>query len=145
MFLPGESFFSAALTADPLLIEVGANQRVILATPTTLIALLKAVSYGWRQERLAADAEKIGGLGKELYERLAGLADHFVGVGASLRAAVEKYNSAVGTLESRVLVSARKFKELPIAASDKDIKIPIQLDTIPREFQAPELAEAPGD
>jgi DNA recombination protein RmuC len=145
MFLPGESFFSAALTADPLLIEVGANQRVILATPTTLIALLKAVSYGWRQERLAADAEKIGGLGKELYERLAGLAEHFVGVGASLRAAVEKYNSAVGTLESRVLVSARKFKELPIAASDKDIKIPIQLDTIPREFQAPELAEAPGD
>ena len=145
MFLPGESFFSAALTADPLLIEAGANQRVILATPTTLIALLKAVSYGWRQERLAADAEKIGSLGKELYERLAGLAEHFVGIGASLRAAVEKYNSAVGTLESRVLVSARKFKELPIAASDKEIKMPIQLDTIPRELQAPELAKAPGD
>jgi DNA recombination protein RmuC len=145
MFLPGESFFSAALAGDPLLIEAGANQRVILATPTTLIALLKAVAYGWRQERLAEDAERIGSLGKELYERMAGLADHFVGIGGALRTAVDKYNSAVGALESRVLVSARRFKDLPITASDKEIKPALPVDTIPRELQAPEFAPPPGD
>lgn len=139
MFLPGESFYSAALQADPALIEGNASQRVILATPTTLIALLKAVAYGWRQERLAEDAEKIGNLGKELYERISTLGGHFAGVGSSLRSAVEKYNEAAGALESRVLVSARRFKDLPITPSDKNIIIANQIDTSSRQLQSPEL------
>jgi DNA recombination protein RmuC len=141
MFLPGESFYSAALEADPSLIEGGVNQRVILATPTTLIALLKAVAYGWRQERLAEDAEKIGNLGKELYERVCTLGGHFLSLGSSLRTAVEKYNDAVGTLESRVLVSARRFKDMPITATDKEIKPTNQIETIPRHLQTPELSD----
>jgi DNA recombination protein RmuC len=144
MFLPGESFYSAALDADPLLIEAGANQRVILATPTTLIALLKAVAFGWRQEKLASDAEKIGNLGKELYERISRMADHFSAVGSSLRNAVDKYNEAIGTLEARVLVSARRFKEMPISATDKEIKANSQLDIVPRRLQASEMLP-PGD
>jgi DNA recombination protein RmuC len=144
MFLPGESFYSAALNADPLLIEAGVNQRVILATPTTLIALLKAVAYGWRHERLAEDAEKIATLGKELYERVGKVAEHFVGLGSSLRTTVERYNDTLGALESRVLVSARRFKELPVAATDKEIKPTSPLEIIPRQIQAPEM-QTPGD
>ena len=144
MFLPGESFYSAALEADPALIEGNSSQRVIIATPTTLIALLKAVAYGWRQERLAEDAEKIGTLGKELYERISILGTHFSGLGTSLRTAVEKYNDAAGTLETRVLVSARRFKELPITSTDKEIVTPNLIDTIPRHLQSPEL-NAPND
>jgi DNA recombination protein RmuC len=139
LFLPGESFYSAALEADPSLIEGAINQRVILATPTTLIALLKAVSYGWRQERLAEDAEKIGNLGKELYERVCTLGAHFLSLGSSLRTAVDRYNDAVGTLESRVLISARRFKDMPITASDREIKPMSQIETIPRQLQTPEL------
>jgi DNA recombination protein RmuC len=139
MFLPGESFYSAALEADPSLIETGAGQRVILATPTTLIALLKAVSYGWRQERLAEDADKIGRLGKELYERVCTMGTHFLNVGASLGKAVEKYNEAVGALESRVLVSARRFKDMPIQASDKEIESNRPIEVSPRQLQVPEF------
>jgi DNA recombination protein RmuC len=144
MFLPGESFYSAALEADPALIEGNSSQRVIIATPTTLIALLKAVAYGWRQERLAEDAEKIGTLGKELYERISILGTHFAGLGTSLRAAVEKYNDAAGTLETRVLVSARRFKEMPITPTDKEIVVPNLIDTIPRHLQSPELSAPSG-
>ena len=133
LFLPGETFFSAALEQDPSLIEQGVSQRVILATPTTLIALLRAVAYGWRQEQLAENAQRISELGKELYDRLASTAAAMGGLGATLRSCVEKYNRAIGTLESRVLPAARRFKELGVSA--KEQIAPLEpLDSIPREI-----------
>ena len=144
MFLPGESFFSAALEHDPGLIEKGVNQQVIVASPTTLIALLKAVAYGWQQDVMTRNAQQISALGKELHERLRTLASHFEAVGKGLDRAVEAYNKAVGSLEGRVLVSARKFSELGAPVSD-DIPELEPIDTTARTLQLDWREEAPED
>ncbi len=130
-FLPGEAFFSAALEHDAGLIEHGVNQRVILATPTTLIALLKAIAYGWRQEQVAENAKEISELGSEIHERLRVFLDHFSKVGASLDHAVEAYNKASGTLESRILVTARRIKEKG-ATSAPDLGSPEMIERVSR-------------
>ncbi|MBM4054381.1 MAG: DNA recombination protein RmuC [Planctomycetes bacterium] len=121
LFLPGETFFSVASEQYPALIEEGVQQRVILATPTTLIALLRAVHYGWRQEQLAENSQRISDLGQELHERIATMAEHLTRMGNSLGKAVESFNSAVASFEGRVLPSARKFKTLG-AGSKKEIE-----------------------
>ncbi len=135
LFLPAETFFSAALEFDPSLIETGAEQNVILATPTTLIALLKAVAYGWKQENLSLHVEKLHELGTDLYKRLADMGSHFSKMGRGLSTAVEAYNKGVGSLESRVLVTARKFKDLGINPSQIDIDEIENVEKIPRELQ----------
>jgi DNA recombination protein RmuC len=141
MFLPGETFFAAALEQDPSLIERGVDAGVIVASPTTLIALLRAVYYGWRQEALTENARKISELGRELYDRLRVLGGHVDRVGDSLDRAVKAYNEAVSSLESRVLVSARRFTELGVAAKGEvDVLEPVT--TVRKALRAPELLPA---
>jgi DNA recombination protein RmuC len=142
MFLPGESFFSAALQQDPELIEYASERKVILATPTTLLALLKAVYYGWRQEALADNARRVSELGAQLYERLARLGEHWAGVGKNLGQAVKAYNDATGSLESRVMVSARKFEELQVAPAGKKLPELNPVEQAPRALQITESGES---
>jgi len=129
LFLPGEAFHAAALERDPALLEAGVAQRVLIASPTTLIALLRAAAYGWRQERVAESAAQVSALGRELSERIAVFTSHLADVGTSLDQAVNRYNKAVGSFDSRVLVAARRFTELgagPATASALDALPPIE-------------------
>lgn len=137
LFLPGETFFSAALEQDPSLIEFGVDKKVLLATPTSLIALLRAVAYGWRQEQLAENAQQISALGKEMYERLLTVTGHVTSLGKGLDRAVDSYNRAVSSLDSRVFVTARKFKELGASSAD-DLKSPEQIDKATRKLDSGE-------
>ena len=141
MFLPGEMFFSAALEQDPSLIECGVEKRVIPASPTTLIALLRAVAYGWQQEAMEENARKISENGKNLYESVRALAGHFQALGVKLKSSLEAYNDAVGSLEGNVLVKARKFKELQAANGGEEIKPLEPIDRVPRMLQAAELTD----
>ena len=144
MFLPGEMFFSAALEQDPSLIEYGATgnaKRVIPASPTTLIALLRAVAYGWQQEAVARDAQQIAADGRKLYEACGKLAEHFDRLGSRLRSSIDAYNEAIGSLEGNVLVKARKFKELESANGHEEIKAIEPIDRVPRMLQASELTD----
>ena len=121
MFIPGEAFYSAALESDPDLLDSGFGQNVIIASPASLMALLKAASYGWRQESIAENAREISQLGQELHARLSVMADHLTRLGKGLTTATDSYNSAIASFETRVMVSARKFKELGATSQDADI------------------------
>jgi DNA recombination protein RmuC len=138
IFLPGEAFFSAALERDPDLIQFGTSENVLLATPTTLIALLKAAAYGWRQEAIAEEAREISALGREIYERLATQMDAFSGVGAALKKAVESYNRSLRSMETRVLVTARKFERL---AQDGKKRIPEAVAVEANPLDVPDLKD----
>lgn len=140
LFLPGENFYAAALEADPSLLEAGVERRIILATPTTLIALLKAVAYGWQKEAAAENAEQVSALGRELYKRVADLGGHFARVGRNLAQTVDAYNRAVGSLESRVLPQARRFEELSAAPEGLSLPDLAPVESLPRPLVAPELA-----
>jgi DNA recombination protein RmuC len=135
MFLPGDHFYSAALQEDPALLEYGVEQKVLIATPVNLIGLLRAIAYGWRQEAIAANAKEISELGAELYKRIADLGGHWVDIGRNLARTVDAFNSAVGSLESRVLVSARRFRELGAAASTADIAVVDPVEKAPRTLK----------
>jgi DNA recombination protein RmuC len=134
LFLPGEHFYSAALEADPSLLEEGARQGVLIATPTTLIALLRAVAYGWQQETVAESARAVAELGRELHARLGTFAGHLDRVGARLRGAVGAYNEAVGSFDARVLPSARRFEDLGVVSAQTaaDLPAPAPVDLAAR-------------
>ena len=136
MFLPGEVFYSAALERMPDLIERSVEESVLIATPTTLIALLKAVAYGWRQERMAQSAREVQTLGRELYQRLGKLSERFVTLGRRLDSSVKAYNDTVATLDTRVLVTARKFDELGAAPDGTDLTSPPPVEISARRLRA---------
>lgn len=147
MFIPGEAIYSAALQHDPALIEDGVAQRVLIASPTTLIGVLQGVAFGWRQETVAESARAVSELGRELYGRIATLGDHVALLGRRLDGAVQAYNQTVGSLERRVLPAARRFTDLG-AGTAREIAVLEPVDKASQLPQAPELGRgdaAPGD
>ena len=142
LFLPGEAFFSAALQHDPGLLEYGVERRVFLAGPVTLLALLRTAAFGWTREQLAEHAEEISGLGKDLYERLCTMFEHLDELRGRLDSAVQAHNAAIGSLESRVLPAARRFKDLGVVSA-KEMAEPGPIDHLPRRIQVPEAGEPP--
>ena len=145
MFLPGDHFYSAALQEDPALLEYGVEQKVLVATPVNLIGLLRAIASGWRQEAIAANAKEISELGAELYKRIADLGGHWIDIGRNLSRTVEAFNSAVGSLESRVLVSARRFRELGAASAAVDIAPVEPVEKAPRSLKVLDISTAAKD
>ena len=143
MFIPGEAFFSAALEADPELLDIGFGQNVIIASPASLMALLKAAAYGWRQESIAESARAIAQLGQELHARLGVMAEHLTRLGKGLGNATDAYNSAIASFESRVLVSARKFKDLGATSQEAEIIELRPLEGGLRRLQAVDKGDAP--
>ena len=143
LFVPGDPFLEAALQADPALLEHAFGRNVVVATPTTLIALLRTVAYGWRQEALARNAAAVHQLGKELHARLATMGTHVAKLGRSLDGAVDSYNKTVSSLEARVLVTARRLTELKV--SDDELAAPAPVDRSPRRVSAPELVASADD
>ncbi len=139
LFIPSDNFFNSALEYDPTLIEVGIEQGVVIATPTTLIGLLRAIAYGWKQDTLSQHAKKVSNLGHELYKRIVDMSGHWTKVGRGLVQAVEAYNRAVGSLEMRVLVSARKFKELGAAGENIELEELSPLECVPRKLASNEM------
>lgn len=139
LFLPGEAFFSSALEKDPSLIEEGAQKHVIIATPSTLIALLHTIAYGWKQDALTENAKEISSIGNELYKRISDITTHLNKLGNDLNSSVSSYNKTIGTLERRILPSARKFKELKSTSDNIKIKPLNLINQISRNIQSPEL------
>jgi len=142
MFLPGDHFYSAALQEDPALPEYGVEQKVLVATPVNLIGLLRAIAYGWRQEAIAENAKEISELGAELYKRISDLGGHWIDLGRNLTRTVDAYNSAVGSLESRVLVSARRFRELGAASAAAEIAAVEPVEKAPRSLKVLDISTA---
>jgi DNA recombination protein RmuC len=153
MFIPAEPFVAAAAESDPGLLEYGMSKRVMVATPTTLVALLRAIAEGWRQQQFAASAAQISELGRELYERIKKLGEHFEEIGGSLGRTIRAYNNAVGSLESRVLPAARRFRELGAATGDEiaplatveQVPRPLTAAEFPQQLSATEPPPAAGD
>ena len=144
LFIPGESFLSSALDVDGTLIEDGIQKRVIIASPTTFIALLRAIAYGWRQEQITKNAQEISTLGKELYERIYTVVKHFIDIGSAIGKAMDSYNKVVGSMELRVLPSVRKFKELGVTSAE-EIPVLEQINRIPRSLNFLESGSHEGE
>jgi DNA recombination protein RmuC len=132
MFVPGENFYAAAAERDPELFEFAAAQRVLIVTPATLIALAKAVAYGWRQEKVAQNAKRVHELGRDLYKRLSVMGGHIVSLGNNLAGSVRKYNDFIGSLESTVMPQARRFNELEVEGTGSELPSPLPIESAPR-------------
>jgi len=145
MFIPGETFVAAAVEADRGLFEYAFERKVLIATPTTLMALVKAIAYGWQQERMAANAAEVQRIGKELHDRLRVFGGHLSDVGKGLERAAKSYNAAVGSFEGRILPSARKFDALGVVAAGAEIEAPGAVETAPRRIAAADDAPPEGE